>query len=162
MCIFTLRPSSSPCNLFPILFIHLVLCNVLCVPKFCSKIVLLPLYPVAGMSSCILPLLLGGIFFRCFVVSCLVCIVWSYLENILVLLLLPVTSSSCIVNFNCCLVFLFSPKHILVFFLCLGIFACNRRFFKSFSSLISHPGFDFLSVFFRVTPISWQTNFTPE
>ena len=38
-------------------------CYVLIVAKFCFKIILSSCYPVVGMSSCILPLLAGRIFF---------------------------------------------------------------------------------------------------
>ena len=44
-------------------------------------------------------------------------------------------------------------------FLC--IFACCPRFLICISSLISHPGFEFLSVFFLGILILVQTNFSP-
>ena len=46
---------------------------------FYSKIVLLSLHLVVGMSSCILHLLVGRIFFQHFGMSCFVCISWPYL-----------------------------------------------------------------------------------
>ena len=45
-------------------------------------------------------------------------------------------------------------------FFCHIIFAC-RRFLICISSQISHPGFEFLFVFFQGTPIFSQTNFAP-
>ena len=67
-------PSSSPCNFFRFNVSIRNFYYVISVPIFYSKIVLLPLHPVVGMSSCILLLLFGGIFFRCFGKFCFVCI----------------------------------------------------------------------------------------
>ena len=69
-------------------------------------------------------------------------------------------SSSCIVYFNC-VAFLFSPQHIPPFFLSLIIFVRGRKFLISISSLIFHPGFQFLFVFFSRTPILSPTHFAP-
>ena len=76
MCIFTEDPSSSPCNSFFILFIYsdFLWCSL------CSHVLLqncFAFHPVIGMSSCILA---GRIFFRCFGMSCFVCIIWSCLD----------------------------------------------------------------------------------
>ena len=49
-------------------------------------------------------------------------------------------------------VFSFHLKIFPIFFLCL-IFACSRRFLICVSSLISHPDFEFLFVFFWGTPV---------
>ena len=48
-----------------------------------------------------------------------------------------------------------------MFFLCLIIFACFRRFLICVCSLISHPGFEFLFASFMGTSILSRTNFTP-
>ena len=62
MCIFAFGPSLSPSNFFPVLLIHSTFfCYVLLVVIFCSQIVLLPLNPIVGMSSCHLFLLAGRI-----------------------------------------------------------------------------------------------------
>ena len=61
--------------------------------------------------------------------------------------------------FNCCIAFLFSSQHIPAFFLCLITFAFGHRFLVCISSLISHPGFKFMILFFWPTPILAQTNF---
>ena len=86
-CISTLGPSSSIHNSFPILFIHSAFCYDFSIPIFCSKIFLPRSHPVAGMTSPILPLRVGRIFFRCFGKSCFVCIVWSCLGIFLFFLL---------------------------------------------------------------------------
>ena len=59
------------------------------------------------------------------------------------------------------LIFFFSSQHVSAFFLCLVFFACCRRFLISVSCRISYPGFEFLLVFFRETPILSLTNFSP-
>ena len=64
MCIFTLGPSSSIHNSISMLFIHSAFCYDLSFPISCSKIFLPPSHPVTGISSPILPLLVGRIFFR--------------------------------------------------------------------------------------------------
>ena len=76
-----------PCCLY-IRFVY----NYLYISIFCSKIVLLPSHSVEGMSSHLSPLFAGRIFFCCFGMSCLVCIVWSYPDIFSVILLSPVPS----------------------------------------------------------------------
>ena len=63
---------------------------ILSVPIFCSKIVLISLLLVVGMSSHILSLLAGRVFSHCFGMSCFVSFVWSYDGIFLVFLLSPV------------------------------------------------------------------------
>ena len=75
MCIFALEPSSSP-SLFPDCISIWLFCYVLFVSLFCLRIVLLACHPVIGMSSCILLLIVGRIFFRCFGMTSFFCIVW--------------------------------------------------------------------------------------
>ena len=74
-------------------FIHSAFfCYVLLVAIFYSKIVRLPLHLVVGMSTCQLPRLVSRIFFRCFEMFSLVCIVLPFLDIFLILLLSPVLS----------------------------------------------------------------------
>ena len=137
---------------------------VLFVPICCSKIVLFPCHPAFGKSSCILPLPAGRIFLSLF---------WNVLFYLYYFILswylfslsfftstFWFVSSSFIVCFNSCIAFLFSSPHIPAFFLCLLIFDCCR-FLISVSSLISHPGFEFLFVLYRGTQILSQTTFAP-
>ena len=56
-------------------------------------------------------------------------------------------------------VLLFSSHHIPAFCLCPIIFGSCCRFLICVSNRISHPGFEFLFVFFRGTPILSWTNF---
>ena len=114
------------------------------------------------MSSCILDLLASRIFslfwnvFFClyrFILSRYLFSLSSFASTFWFI------SSSCIVYFACYVAFLFSSKHIPAFFLCLIIFTCCRRFLFCVSSLISHPDFVFLFMFFWETPILLQTNF---
>ena len=91
--IFASGPYSSPSNSFPMLLCIRLFRYVLFVPIFCIKIVLLPCRPVVGISSCILPLLAGWIFYRCFGMSCFVYIVWSYLDIFLAFFLSPEPSN---------------------------------------------------------------------
>ena len=112
------------------------------------------------MSSSILPLFAGRFFFSLFwnVVFCLYCLIlFRYLFS-----LSAYTSnfwfiSSCyIVWYNSCVCFFFFlSQHIPAFLFSLIIFACCR-FRISVSSLIPHPRFEFLFVFFRGTQISSQ------
>ena len=134
-------------TLFPYFSSIRLLCYVLFVTKFCSKIVLFPCHLVVGMTACNPPLLAGWILFRCFEISCLVCIVLSYLDIFIVFFLLLIPSSSGIVIFTC-VAFSFQSQRVPAFFLCFIIFACCRRFLICVSSRISQPGFEFLLVFF--------------
>ena len=59
------------------------------------------------------------------------------------------------------LLFLFSSQRILAFFLYLSIFAYCRRILICVFSLISHPGFEFLFIFFRGTRFLAHTIFVP-
>ena len=58
-----------------------------------------------------------------------------------------------------CRVFLVSSE--IFFKLRFSILACCRSLFIRDSSLISHPGFDLLTVVFKETPVFSQTNFAP-
>ena len=148
------------------MFSNLVLFWVSFVSIFCSEIVLFPCHPVVGMSSCILLLLAGRIFFRCFGMSCFVCIVLSCLDIFLVFFLSPEPSDLfpwvVLFVFLVMLLFSFRPdifqRFLWVLWFLLVIY---RRFLICVSRLISHPGFEFLFVFYGGTPILSQTSFAP-
>ena len=93
--------------------------------------------------------------------SCFVCIVWSCLGIFLVFLLSPILFYLFlrVILFVQDVLFFVSTEYIFMFRV--SIFACCRSFLTYDSNLISHPGFDFLSVIFRGTPIFSQTNFAP-
>ena len=76
-CIFTFGSSSSPSNSFVTLrsVYSRLFCYVLLVAISLFKIVRFLLHPVVGMFSCHLPPFIGRISFRCFGMSCFVCIV---------------------------------------------------------------------------------------
>ena len=136
---------------------------VLSVPIFYSKIILLPLHPVVGLSSCILNLLVGRIFFSYFGISCFICIVWPCPGIFWVSLLLPISfDSSLKLNSQTCLLYcfgLFIPEYPRMFSL-QSTFAFCRSFFTC-SSLISPPGFVFLFGSFGGKPILSRTRFAP-
>ena len=125
---------------------------------FFSKIVLFPCHPVVVMSLCILPQLASRISFRCFRMSCLVCIIIFSLSIFLVYLLSPVPSGLFprVVSFVLIVVLLFSvlPNLFQLSFPVLSFLLVVEFFFVCVSSLSSHPGFKILFVFFRGTPIS--------
>ena len=104
-----------------------------------------------------LPILLVEFFFRCFGMSCFICIVLSRLNNFLVFLLSPVTSGLIprVVLSFLIVVFFYSSQLIRTFRLCLILSACCR-FLICISNRIFHPGFEFLFVFFWGTPILSQ------
>ena len=163
MCIYGFGPSSSPS--FAMLLIHSAFYHVLLVAIFCSKIVQLLLHPVVGMFSYHLPPLVSRIFFSCFGMSYFVCIVLHFLNIFLIFLLSPVRSGPFprgLLLFFLLLLFPFLPTCFSVFSISFIIFACFLRFLICVSSRISHPGFDFLLVFFKGTPIFSQTTFSPE
>ena len=124
-------------------------CYVLLVAIFLSKIVWFFLHPVIGLISCHLLPLVGRIFFRCFGMSCFVCIVLPFVDISLITLLLPLLSG------------LF-PQGVLLFFLVLPfpfclytfqhlLFVLSSRpvfvdFFICVSSWITHPDFVFFFV----------------
>ena len=87
--IFGLNPSSRS-DIFFLCFLSILLCY-LCF-RICSKIVLCPCYWVDGMSLCIIPLLAGRIFFRCFGTSSFVSVVISIRNIVLVFLFSPVAA----------------------------------------------------------------------
>ena len=91
-----------PCCLSIWLFLY-----VLYVPIFCSKIVLLPLHPVVGIFSWILPLFAEN--FCCFEMTRLFCIVCTCLDIFFVSLLSSVPSdlSPRVLSFILIVVFLF-------------------------------------------------------
>ena len=137
-------------------------CYDLYFPIFCSKIILLPSHSVVGMSSNLLPLLAARIFFRCFGVSCFVCIVRSYLGIILVFILSPEPSDSSL--------------RVVLFVLIMFLSSFCPNIFSHFSSVLTFllvdgaifvfqsdfsSRFEILFVFFRRTPILSLTNFTP-
>ena len=107
-----------------------------------SKIISLPLYPVAGLSSCILHPL-GGIFFRYFGIYCFVCLYCLtlcryFLSLPFVATIFWLISSNCIVSLIWCFVLVFSSQQIT------SCFFFVRYFIYCPSSLISHLGFEFL------------------
>ena len=65
-CIFVSKPSSSHCNFFQCYLSIQPFCFVLSVPKFLSKISLLPLHKVVCVSSGFFHSLVGRIFFSLF------------------------------------------------------------------------------------------------
>ena len=146
---FALGPSLLLVALFSCCLSIWLFCYDLSIPIFCCKIFFLPLHHIVWMSLCI-PLLAGGIIFHCFF-----CIVWSCLSIFLVFLLFVILSNlfSWVVSFDLILL-------ILAFFVSLNIFSYSRHLTFD-SSLISHPGLEFRSLFFRETPILVHTNFTP-
>ena len=88
--IFAFRPYSSLCNSFSMLLIH----STFLLWSLCSHILLLlPL--VIGISSHILYLLAGWIFFSYFGMSCFVCIVWSYVGIIIIIIIIICIFSFC-------------------------------------------------------------------
>ena len=134
--IFTLGLYSSPCNFFSMLFIHSAFLLCFLRSHILLKIFLFPCHPVAGMSSCILPLLTGRIFFRYFGMSCFVCIVLSCLDIFLVFLLSPVPSD-------------FFPWFVLFALIVMSLFSFRPNIFQRFSSVLSFfiVVVDFLYVF---------------
>ena len=131
-CIFALGLSLSSWNSFFILFIHSVL--MFCLLPSYILLVFFPSHPVIGMTSLIPPLLAGRIFFRCFGMSCFVCLVWSCLDIFVVFFLPPVTLG------------LF-PRFIL-FILLASIFLFFSNIIQRFPFVLSFSFFiDFLSVY---------------
>ena len=58
-CIFSLGPSSSPCNFFYCCLSIWLFCYGLFILISCPKIVMFPCHPINGMSSCIVSLSLS-------------------------------------------------------------------------------------------------------
>ena len=114
------------------------------------------------MSSYHLPLFVGRIFFRCFVMSYFVCIE-IFLDIFLIFLISTVLSGLFpqVVFFWGGDTFSFLSQYIPAYFLCFIIFLCFRIFHQCVSSQISYPHFVFLFVFFKGTPVFLQTNFAP-
>ena len=139
-------------------------CYALFDTLFCSKIVFFPFYLVFGICWCIHTYLLIEIF----------SLYWNVLIS---LLFYPIkvsffyfpsfastfwfTSSSCIFYFICWVAFFFYSQYVPAFILCLILLADYRRFLICVSCRISHPGFEFLLVFFRGTPILSLTIWAP-
>ena len=160
MCISVFGPFSSTSSSLVILFIHSAF--LLCffwLPYFCPKsfgffcIRLLACFRV----------IVDRIFFRCFGMSCFVCIVLPFVDISLIFLLSP--ALSCLFSQ---VVLLFLPVLPVPFYLAYFsaslffiILACFRSFFICVSSGTSHPGFDCFFVLFEGIPIFSQTNFAP-
>ena len=132
-------------------------CYVPFVTIFCSKFFFSLLHLVVGISS--YPLLqLAGIFFCffCFGMSCLVCVVWSWLVFLLIFLLPPVpfelSPRVVLFVFIVRLLFFSFRPNIFSRFSDLNIFACCK-FLTSNSSVISRSSFEILFVFFWGKPI---------
>ena len=142
MYIFALGPYSTICNSFPMLLFHsaFLLCSLSC------YILLQNCF--ASLASdwwyvfAVFPFLTCRILFRCFGMSCFVCIFWSYLGIFFVFLLSPQPSDLSLRVISYCVAFSSLSQH-LIFFFSLIIFASCWRFFFSVSNLISHPCLDF-------------------
>ena len=110
------------------------------------------------MSSRHLPLHVCRIFFRRFGMSWFVCIVLPFLDIFLIFLLSPELSGlfpQVVLSFFSRIAFFFLSQRVPAFSLCFIIFACCR-FLICISCPISHPGFDFLFVFFKGTTIFYE------
>ena len=137
--------------LFVILFIHLAfsLFFFFFLVAILSKIVRFLLHLVVDMFSCHLLPVVDKIFFRCFGMSCFVCIVLHFVDISSIFPSFASTfwfiSSSCTVIFPV-LPFLFCSKIFQRLSFVLWRFICV-------SSRISHPGYDFFFVLFEGIPI---------
>ena len=131
ICISALRSSS---NSLVILFIHSAfpLCSFGCHIFF--KIVRFLLNPVVGMFSRHLQPVIGRIFFRCFGMSCFVCIVLAFVDISLIFFLSPVLSGS-------------FPQIVLLFWLVLHFPFCSNIFQRLFVWWFWPVFVDFLSAF---------------
>ena len=112
------------------------------------------------MFSCHSLQIVDRISFRCFIMSCFVCIVLPFVD-ISVIFLWPVFSDlfpQVVLLFPPCCLFLLPPLILAPLFI---IRACFRSFFICDSSLISHPGFCCFFVLFEGIPIFSQTNYAP-
>ena len=131
----------GPCNSFSIFLSIRPLCYVLSVSIFYSKIILLPLHPLVGLSSCILHLLVGIIFFRNFGISCFICIVWRCISIFWAFFLSPIYFDLFFLivlsNLSAVLFWSFHPNMSRCIFPSLGIFAYCRSFLTCPFSLIS-------------------------
>ena len=116
---FRLRALLSPISLV-ILLIHSASSLCFLVAIFLSKIVRFLWHRVVGMFLCYTLLVVDRIFFRCFGMSCFVCIVLPFFQYVFNLPSFACTfwfiSSSCAVIFSC-VAFSFSPTYFGVFLL---------------------------------------------
>ena len=147
-----------------VFFLFFFFGHLLLVAIFYSEIVQHLFHLVVGMFSYHLPQLVGRIFFRCFGMSCFVCILLPFLDVFLIFLLLPVLSGlfpRAVLSFSPCVAFSFLSQHVPAFLICFIIFASCRRFLICVSSPIFNPGFDFLLAFYKGTQIFTRTNFAP-
>ena len=134
MCISPLGPSSSPFSTLVILFIHSSFCYVFLDARFSSKNVRSLWRPVVGMLLCHALPIGGRIFFRCFGMSCFVCIVLPFVDISLISLLSPELSGlfpQVVQLFFSRVVFSILFPHIPGSF-SFTILACFRRFFSVF------------------------------
>ena len=154
-------PSLSLSRSFVMLIIFSAFCYVLLVSIFYFKIVQLLLHPVVGKFSCHFPQFVGRIFFRCFEMSCFVCIVLHFVNIFLIFLLSPVLPGLFTEFIFLMLIFFFLSQHVPAFLLCFIIFDAFRRFLICVSSRISHSAFVSLFVFSKGTQIFSQTNIAP-
>ena len=121
------------------------------VPIIYSKTVLYPDQKVVGIPFHIFSLLACKIFFRfreCPHLPLMIDLISASFNLLSFTRTFWFISSSYIVCSNC-VALLFSSRHILAFSRCLNSFACFCRFLFCVSSLISHPGFEFLCVLLR-------------
>ena len=162
VCISAFGPSSSLSSSLVILFIHsaILLCLFGC--HILVQIVRFLLHPVVGMFPCHLLPLVGKIFFRYLGSSSFICIVSSFVDISLILLLSPELSGlfpQVVLLFFPVLPFPFSSNIFLRLFFCLIILTCLWRIFICVSSRISYPGFDFFLVLSEEIWIFSQNNF---
>ena len=121
---------------------------------FSSKIVRFLWRLVVGMFSCHALLIIDRIFFRCFGMSCFVCIVLLFVDISLVSLLSPESSGlfpQIVLLFFRVLSFPFS-SHIFQDLSVLPFWPVFVDFFIWVSSRTSHPGFDCFFVLFEGIP----------
>ena len=155
MCISPFGPSSSPSSSLVILFIHSAFSLWFLVAIFSSKNFRSLWRPVVGMFLHHALPVVGRIFFRCFGMSCFVCIVLPFVNISLISLLSPELSGlfpQVVLLFFLVLSFPFC-SHIFQDLFCFTILACFRRFFICVSSRISHPGFGCFFVLIEGIPI---------
>ena len=109
-------------------------------------------HPVVGMLSYHILPVVDRIFFRCFGMSCFVCIVLPFLDISLIFLISPVLSSlfpQVYWYFFLCSLFYVLFKHIPASFLCFIILVCFRWFLSAFRVEYPILVLIFLSCFLR-------------
>ena len=124
------------------------------VALFWSQIVRFLLHPVVGMFSCPSLPIVDRIFFRCFGMSCFICIVLPFVDISLIFLLSPALfglfPQVVLLFFQCCL-FLFPVNSVPLIFI---ILACFRSFLFSFPVEFPIPVLSVSSCFLRGSQFS--------